>query len=122
MNWENYVNSSFGLGITNHYQFRRHGERCGVHGVDNKLYTVHMSFTRDLVGVVMDRFGTGVTISPIDKGHFTAVVEVYHNAQFVKWVMGLGNKVKILSPDRIIDDVAYYGRAIGRWHKRVEGD
>ena len=83
---------------------------------------MHLRLTRDLVGVVMDRFGSDVAITPIDKGHFIAVVNVYHNALFVAWILSLGNKVKILEPERLLDDIAYYARATGRWHKRVKGD
>ena len=90
--------------------------------MNNRCYTVHMQLTRDLVGVIMDRFGSNVTITPYDKGHFTAVVKVYHNAQFVSWILGLGNKVKILEPERLVDDISYYARATGRWHMRVRGD
>lgn len=123
-NWTDYVNSSFGLGLTyNPYYYRRRGEhQIHERGMDGRRYTVHMQLTRDLVGVVMDRFGTDVTITPKDKGHFIAVVNVYHNALFVSWILSLGNKVKILEPERLVDDISYYARATGRWHKRVKGD
>jgi len=122
--WENYVNSSFGLGLTyNPYYYKRRGEhQIHARGMNGRPYTVHMQFTRDLVGVVMDRFGSDVTITPLDKAHFTAVIKVYHNALFVAWILGLGNKVKILEPERLVDDISYYARATGRWHKRVKED
>jgi predicted DNA-binding transcriptional regulator YafY len=119
MNWESYVNSSFGLGMTaNPYSYQPRGGR----GIDNQSYTVHLRLTRDLVGVVMDRFGSDVTITPEDKGHFIAVINVYHNALFVSWILSLGNKVKILEPERLVDDIAYYAQETGRWHKRSKED
>lgn len=130
MDWNGYVNSSFGLGFTNPnnpvagnpYKFKNMGINYGFTRIDNQMYTAHLRFTRDLVGVVMDRFGSDVTITPVDKGHFTAVINVYHNALFVSWILGLGNKVKILEPERLVDDIAYYARATGRWHNHVKGD
>lgn len=130
INWENYVNSSFGLGLTvpyeigiaNPYKFKRFGENRRLNCIDNREYSVHLRLTRDLVGVVMDRFGSAVTITPDDKGHFIAIVKVYHNALFVSWILSLGNKVTILEPEKLVDDVAYYARSTGRWHKRVKGD
>lgn len=122
--WAEYVNSSFGLGLTyNPYNYKRWGEyHLHKKGMNNRCYTVHMQLTRDLVGVIMDRFGSNVTITPYDKGHFTAVVKVYHNAQFVSWILGLGNKVKILEPERLADDISYYAQATGRWHMKVKED
>ena len=128
--WTSYVNSSFGLGFTNPhklleenpYRFKNHGINYCFTRIDNRKYIAHLRFTRDLVGVVMDRFGSDVTITSADKGHFTAVINVYHNAQFVAWILGLGNKVKILEPERLVNDIAYYPRATGRWHKRVKDD
>ena len=130
MNWPSYVNNSFGLGLTvpyetgvnNPYKYRRVGENTHSNGVDNMMYTVHLRLTRDLVGVVMDRFGTEVTITPEDKSHFIAVFNAFYNVQFVAWILSLGNKVKILEPTRMVSDIAYYARATGRWHKRVKDD
>lgn len=130
MDWKSYINSSFGLGLTNPYipleenpyRFKNMGINFGFTRIDNRKYTAHLRFTRDLVGVVMDRFGSDVSITPVDKGHFIAVVNVYHNAQFVSWILGLGNKVMILEPERLVDDIAYYARATGRWHNQTDGD
>jgi len=119
MDWGSYVNSSFGLGMTaNPYAYHSQG----VRGIDNNSYTVHLRLTRDLVGVVMDRFGSNVSITPEDKGHFIAYINVYHNALFVSWILSLGNKVKILEPERLADDIAYYAQVTSRWHKRAKDD
>ena len=130
VDWISYVNSSFGLGLTNPrdfrdnnpYKFHRYGENFRANGINNRTYTVHMRLTRDLVGVVMDRFGSDVTITPEDKGHFIAVVNVYHNALFVSWILSLGNKVKILEPERLADDISYYAYKTGLWHLKSSDD
>ncbi len=129
-NWENYVNSSFGLGLTipyelgpeGPYRYKRRVGNYGTGGTNNEMYTVHLRLTRDLVGVVMDRFGSDVTITPIDKGHFIAVINVYHNALFVSWILGLGNKVKILEPARIADDISYFSSRASDWHDYLKED
>lgn len=122
LNWTDYVNSSMGMGFTNAFSNNRFGSLFSHNVVNNRKYTVRMRFTRDMVGVVLDRFGTDVWIVPDDKGHFIASFEAYYNQQFVGWVLNLGNKVKILSPEFMSDHISYYARATGRWHKRVNGD
>ena len=111
-----------GMGFTNAFSNNRFGSLFSHNVVNNRKYTVRMRFTRDMVGVVLDRFGTDVWIVPDDKGHFIASFEAYYNQQFVGWVLNLGNKVKILSPEFMSDHISYYARATGRWHKRVNGD
>ena len=53
-----------------------------------------------LVGVMLDRFGTGVLLSPqMDGAHFHLTVPVAVSPQFLGWVFGLGDGVQILRPD-----------------------
>ena len=62
---------------------------------------VTMRFTIDMVDAVMDRFGRDVLMLKVDDRHFelTAVVSV--SPQFFGWVFGLGNKVEIIRPDDV---------------------
>ena len=50
-----------------------------------------------LIGVIVDRFGTGVSVHPNGDG-FTAFVKVAVSEQFFGWVAALGGAVRIVSP------------------------
>ena len=64
---------------------------------------VRMQFSNELVGVVIDRFGKDIIISPIDNEHFTVNVNVAISSQFFGWVFALGTGVKILSPSSVVE-------------------
>ena len=62
-----------------------------------ELTTVLLECDNSLAGVIIDRFGTDVTIMPGDE-KFTASVRVMVSPTFISWALGFGGKLKILSP------------------------
>lgn len=56
-----------------------------------------------LAGVIIDRFGKDVMMIPADKEYFTVNVEVHVSRQFLGWVFSLGEMVKIVGPEEIVD-------------------
>ena len=54
-----------------------------------------------LVGVILDRFGTDIMIIPAGEEYFRINVRVSVSNQFLGWVFGLGNGVRILGPDNV---------------------
>ena len=54
----------------------------------------------NLIGVIVDRFGTDVSVHPTADG-FTAFVRVAVSEQFFGWVAALGGAVRIVSPQPI---------------------
>lgn len=64
---------------------------------------VRMQFSNDLVGVVIDRFGKDIIISPADEEHFIVNVNVAISSQFFGWVFALGTGVKILAPENVVE-------------------
>lgn len=64
---------------------------------------VRMRFSNFLVGAVIDRFGTGVTIVPEDDDHFIVTTEVVVSPQFLAWVYGFGTDAVILSPEDVVE-------------------
>ncbi len=64
---------------------------------------VRMQFSNDLVGVVIDRFGKDIIISPADEEHFIVNVNVAISSQFFGWVFVLGTGVKILAPENVVE-------------------
>ena len=118
MNWKEYVNSSFGMGLT--YPTEYLIGHDVITPTTNLLITVTLQFTRDLVGVVMDRFGRDVILTPTDKGHFVATFQAYQNAQFMSWLVSLGKKVQVISPTEFRKDLSRYARRTGCWHHYSE--
>ena len=69
-----------------------------------------------LAGVVLDRFGTGVTVlNHGDKFEFCAKVMV--SPTFYSWVLGFGNKMKILSPEPVAAEAARIAEEIVEMYK-----
>ena len=65
--------------------------------------TVKLLVDNSLAGVILDRFGKNVMLIPADGGHFTVNVEVHVSGQFLGWIFSLGEKVKILSPENVVE-------------------
>ena len=67
--------------------------------------TVKLLVDNSLAGVILDRFGKNVMLIPADGGHFTVNVEVHVSGQFLGWIFSLGEKVKILSPENVVEQM-----------------
>lgn len=67
--------------------------------------TVKLQFDNSLINVVIDRFGKDVVINKQDNGHFTITVDVVATNTFLGWLFMFGDKVKILSPEYLINDM-----------------
>ena len=64
---------------------------------------VTLRCTKELVGVVLDRFGREVILVPEGEQFFTVTVQAVVSPQFLGWIFGLGDGVKIKSPDWAAD-------------------
>ena len=65
-----------------------------------ELASVLIECDHSLAGVIIDRFGTDVTIMP--KGEkFEASIRVMVSPTFISWALGFGGKLKILSPSNV---------------------
>ena len=58
-----------------------------------------------LAGVMIDRFGKDVMLIPKDEEHFTVNVDVHVSSQFLGWVFSLGEGVKIIGPDEVVEQM-----------------
>ncbi len=67
--------------------------------------TVRLECHNSMAGVIIDRFGKDIPIIKKDSEHFTVSVKVAVSMQFIAWIIGLGEKVKITGPDNIVDKV-----------------
>ncbi len=79
----------------------------GMFGGERKGITLR--FINPLLDTVIDRFGTkGVRYAKADDGHFRVELEVEISDQFFGWLLGFGNKVKIMGPESAIDAFRAY--------------
>lgn len=69
----------------------------GMFGGEEEL--VQIAFDNSLIGVVVDRFGRDVHISPCDDGRFQIAAKVAVSPQFWGWVLGFGERAEIIGPD-----------------------
>ena len=65
--------------------------------------TVKMRFHRILANAVIDKFGRNTMLIPDGEDHFTFTVSVAVSPMFLSWVIGFGQKAKILYPDSVIE-------------------
>ena len=59
----------------------------------------------DMVGVLIDRFGKDIAIEIVDPGHIQTTVYVAVSQQFLGWIIALGNQVKIIGPDDVVQQM-----------------
>ncbi len=63
-----------------------------------KREQVTLRLSNELVGVMLDRFGTNLWLHPVNHEESKALVNVVVSNQFFGWIVGLGGKVRIESP------------------------
>lgn len=66
-----------------------------------QLENVTLKCDNSLAGVIIDRFGEEVILNN-DSGVFRVNVMVMVSRVFLSWVMGFGNKMKIVSPQGVV--------------------
>ncbi len=64
---------------------------------------VKMRFHRDFVNAVIDRFGRDTMLIPDGEEHFVFTARVAVSPMFLSWIIGFGNKAKILYPQSVVD-------------------
>ena len=70
-----------------------------------KEQTVKLLVKNSLAGVIIDRFGKNVMLIPTDDEHFTVNVDVHVSRQFLGWVFSLGEDIKIVGPDDVVEQM-----------------
>ena len=67
-----------------------------------------------MAGVIIDRFGKEVMIIPADADHFRVSVEVHVSPQFLSWIISLGDDVKIIGPEDVVERMREEIRRLSR--------
>ena len=65
---------------------------------------VKLSVDNELIGVIVDRFGPEIYIIKESETSFLVSVKVILSSQFYAWLFGLGSSVRLLSPQKAIDE------------------
>ncbi|MFZ5974673.1 MAG: helix-turn-helix transcriptional regulator [Bacillota bacterium] len=74
--------------------------------------SVRVVFDASLIGVVIDRFGRDVVLSPAGDGHFAASLNVQVSPVFLAWLFQFGDKVKIESPGSVAEKMKELAAAV----------
>ncbi len=69
-----------------------------------KKATVKLSVDNDCIGVIVDRFGRDIFVTKESDTTFGVSVDIMTSKQFYAWVFGLGGKVRIISPQNVVDE------------------
>ena len=64
---------------------------------------VKLRFHRKLINVVVDRFGKETMLIPDGDEHFNFTVRVAVSPMFLSWVIGFGDKAKVLYPPSVVE-------------------
>ena len=73
-----------------------------------KEQSVTMLCENELAGVMLDRFGRDVKIRKVSETQFRITVDVAVSNNFFGWLVGLENGVKIIAPDKVVEDMKQY--------------
>ena len=66
--------------------------------------SVKLRFHRSLTNVVIDRFGHDIMLIPDGEDHFTFLVDVAVSPMFLSWIIGFGDKAKIVYPQSVAEE------------------
>ncbi len=72
---------------------------------DGESTLVTLQYSADMVGVIIDQFGTDIPIKQLSEDLYQSEVEVAVSAQFLGWVLALGDSVKIAGPEDVVDQM-----------------
>jgi len=75
----------------------------GMYG--GEITDVSLLCENDKAGILIDRFGTDIPLIPVDSEHFRTHIQISSSDQFLGWIFALGDGIKILSPQSLIDKI-----------------
>ena len=68
-----------------------------------EMVDVKLRFHKDLLNVVIDRFGKETMLIPDGEEHFIFTIKVAVSPMFLSWVIGFGSKAKVLHPASVVE-------------------
>lgn len=79
--------------------------------------TVSIECDNEFAGVMIDRFGKDIFMMKLDGGRFAINVPVVVSGQFLGWIMGLGEKVRITGPKDVVERMRKEGERIAEAYR-----
>ena len=79
-----------------------------------KEQQVKLLVNNRMAGVIIDRFGKEVMMIPADADHFRVSVDVHVSPQFLSWIISLGDDVKIIGPEDVVERMREEIRRLSR--------
>lgn len=74
---------------------------------------VKMHCHKSLANLIIDRFGRkDVVMYPVDEEHFDVHVKVAVSPVFISWAMGLSDKLEIVSPESVREEIREMARKL----------
>ncbi len=92
----------------------------GMNGGEEK--TVILEGKNDMVGILIDRFGKDIPITPVNEGYFRTSVTVIESNHFLGWIMSLGGDIRIISPEDMVRKMAKEARRLAEQYPFTEKD
>ena len=81
---------------------------------------VRLKVKNYLSGVIIDRFGKDIQMHSVDAEHFVCVVRVQVSPQFIGWLFALGDGIKVMSPESVVDEVkCFLNKISGQYEDEV---
>ena len=71
-----------------------------------------MEVKTDLIGVIIDRFGSNINLIPKDDEYCIAHVDAVISNQFLGWIIGLGPGIKIIAPADAVQRLKEIGQRL----------
>lgn len=86
-----------------------------------KRTTVSLVFEKELVGVMIDRFGKDLTIYPSGDGRLVIHPEIAVSTQFFGWLFGLEGKATVTGPAEVVEALKAQMEAFlaAQWEKNA---
>lgn len=78
----------------------------GMYGGEEEIVRLECDYS--LVGVIIDRFGTDISLRPSQEHKMIARVNISVSPQFFGWICGLGKKVQIVGPESVKEEYKNY--------------
>ena len=69
---------------------------------------VTIRFINTLLDTMVERFGTNAVYNKVDDKHSSVTVKIEVSDQFYGWLLGFGKRVKLISPEPVVDKFNAY--------------
>lgn len=83
-------------------------------------YTVRLRARNELADAVIDQFGKDIIMIPADSEHFTFTAPVEISPPFFAWVATFGRRMKILSPEPVVEKMREFLKKAAEMYKDDE--